>query len=145
MTRTWIDAGRVGAGTAEYIVLLAGDHDTLRRYDIVVVVEAPFHGNMLLRKSDMTLHANADKRWQYVILDPVVNTKPPPASAPVCESTPKRTNNDIAVLTIGGFCVGKALRLDGGSWAYDTRCGALAAAGLRAIADELDRMNGGEA
>ena len=58
-----------------------------------------------------------------------------------CESMELRPN-EVSALTIRGVCVGTAIRLDGGSWAYDTGAGALLATDLLAIADELDRLNG---
>lgn len=68
MMPTLIDAGGVEPGTSEYVVAWAGNHTTLRVNDLVVMVETPDYENMLLRKSDLTLHSIVDERNQYVIL-----------------------------------------------------------------------------
>lgn len=62
------DAGCVVPSPARYRVTFTHQHKTLNEGDVVVMVEAPNHVNLLLRESDMTLHRLQDRFEQYVHL-----------------------------------------------------------------------------
>jgi hypothetical protein len=62
-------AGDLVPSTRRYSVTHIHRHLTLVPGDVVVIVETP-SGNMLLRPSDMTIHALADHDEQYVHLEP---------------------------------------------------------------------------
>jgi hypothetical protein len=63
-------AGNVPCGTALYEVVFTHCHKTLRRGDLVRMLEDPQYHNVLLR-TDWTLHTLQGEDDQYVHLRPV--------------------------------------------------------------------------
>ena len=62
-----VDAGQVPPGPTLYEVTYTHKHQTLKRGDLVRMVEDPRYNNLLLR-TDWTLHLLQDEHDQYVHL-----------------------------------------------------------------------------
>jgi hypothetical protein len=68
-----IDAGNVLPGRDEYVVTFTHGHATLNAGDVVVIVALSPGNNILLRKSDTTLHALRAEFDQYVHLKKILS------------------------------------------------------------------------